>query len=919
MQAEVPSLRSLFDAARDLGGAAREQFLSDLDSAQRAYVERLLVAADTDTGEDALFVDAASLVGALSEPPPPPMPVSGQKVGPWQLIALIGEGGSSTVFRAAREHAGVRQEAALKLLRRGLYTVEAQRAFRRERQALSQLSHPDIASLIEGGVTESGLAYIVLEFVDGISITEYARAKTLDLRARLRLFLRVCRAVDAAHRALIVHRDLKPSNVLVTREGHVKLLDFGIAKLLDADDDTQTHLPAFTPAYAAPEQRTGALITTATDVYALGVLLGELVTGQRLNDGSGRTPSGRIDEHSDPGVLPATPRITRKLLRGDLDNILLKAISQESERRYASAGAMADDIERLLDGRPVIAHPPSRWYRARKFVQRHRGGVAITALFLVAILASLALALWEANAARHEADRAGEIQAFIENMFDPLEYNGTENNPLTVQEAFQQGFERATQAYPDDIRLRADLTALFARIDSQLGQASASQELLQRAYRFNEQAYGAEDERTLNARNTFAIALNRAGKPAEATAQLQAILDIMQRRGIHSTVRGSALNNLAFARTRLGVPEKELIPLAEEALSEYEHDPATRPRELAEAYSHLGVIYHNMNNYDEALAWYRKASDLDSKPSAENFSFAGDLLRIGATHYWMGHWREGFAEHKRALDMFDRFRPKGHPNRVPLLTYLCDEAIALEERESAQAYCGEVLTVAQDKFGANHQQFAIALIRNVSVQLLLGKIDNMASDLARAREILTHADGDQSRIIKGAYLVEASVAYARHDFVSLRELLRTLIGPAERTNQRAPRAFAWFALACAKLTGEGCSDDAVAQTNGVLADTRFVHHPYQLPAQIALAEIDLAAGKPQAAIDRIQAALIIALPETGEKHSVAGQAHAILATAFTALDDPQRAQREQVLADEIIAAQPPNHPLRLWAHKSDDK
>jgi len=174
-------------------------------------------------------------------------------------------------------------------------------------------------------------------------------------------------------------------------------------------------------------------------------------------------------------------------------------------------------------------------------------GVAITALFLVAILASLALALWEANAARHEADRAGEIQAFIENMFDPLEYNGTENNPLTVQEAFQQGFERATQAYPDDIRLRADLTALFARIDSQLGQASASQELLQRAYRFNEQAYGAEDERTLNARNTFAIALNRAGKPAEATAQLQAILDTMQRRGIHSTVRGSALNNLAFA------------------------------------------------------------------------------------------------------------------------------------------------------------------------------------------------------------------------------------------------------------------------------------------------------------------------------------------------------------------------------------
>ncbi len=913
MQPEAPSLRSLFDAARDLDGEARAQLLSGLDSAQRIHVERLLAAAATDTGQGELYVDAAALIGALDEPPPPSMPVSGQQVGPWRLIALIGEGGSSTVFRAAREHAGVRQEAALKLLRRGLYTLEAQRAFRRERQALSQLSHPDIASLIEGGVTETGLAYIVLEFVDGISITEYARTGTLDLRARLLLFLRVCRAVDAAHRALIVHRDLKPSNVLVTGEGHVKLLDFGIAKLLDADDDTQTHLPAFTPAYAAPEQRTGALITTATDVYALGVLLGELVTGQRLNDGSGRTPSGRIDEHSYPGVLPATPRITRKLLRGDLDNILLKAIAQEPERRYSSAGAMADDIERLLDGRPVIAHPPSRWYRARKFVQRHRGGVAITALFLISVLASLGLALWEADVARREADRAGEIQAFIENMFDPLEYNIAEDKPLTVQDAFQQGFERAMQAFPNDLRLRADLTALFARITSQIGDVTASLSLLERAYRFNEQAYGADDERTLNARNTFATSLNRAGKPTEAAAHLQAILETMARRGIHSSIRGSALNNLAFARTRLGAPEKELIPISKEALDEYERDPATRPRELAEAYSHLGVIHHNMNDYEQALAWYQKASDLDSKPSEENFSFAGDLLRIGATHYWMGHWREALVEHKRALDMFDRFRPKGHPNRIALLAYLCDETVALEERESAQAYCGEVLTVAQDKFGTNHQQFAIALIRNVSAQLLLGKIDNMTSDLARAREILAHADGDQSRIIKGANLVEASVAYARHDYAATRELLHTLIGPTESANQRAPRAFAWFALACTKAPGEGCATDMVTQAESVLADARFLHHPYQLPARIALAEIDIASDRPKTAIERIEAGIRIATPEIGAQHAWLGEGHMLLAAAYAAAGDSLRAQQERTQADSIIAMQPDGHPLRMWA------
>jgi len=567
MQPGSSSIRAMFDAARELDTAARAVFLASLDPAQRTYLERLLAADDADTTDHALRVDAASLVAALDEPAQPPMPIAGQQLGAWQLIALIGEGGSSTVFRAVREHAGVRQDAAIKLLRRGLYTVDAQRQFRRERQALAQLNHPDIASLIEGVMTDSGLAYIVLELVDGVPITEYARSNALDLRARLRLLLRVCRAVESAHRALIVHRDLKPSNVLVTGEGHVKLLDFGIAKLLDADDETQTRLPAFTPAYAAPEQRSGGLITTATDVYALGILLGELLTGQRPGSGRSRTPSGQVDEHSAPGALPASAKVTRRQLKGDVDNIVLKAIAEEPERRYASAGALADDIERLLDGRPVVAHPPSRWYRTRKFVQRHRGGVAISALFLTAILAALGLALWEADVARHEADRAAEIQAFIENMFDPLKYNGVEDKPLTVQEAFQQGFERATQAFPDDVRLRADLTALFARINSQLGQAGASQELLERAYHFNEQAYGADDERTLNARNTFAVALNRAGKPAEGAAHFEAILATMQRRGIHSAIRGSTLNNLTFARTRLGVPEKDLIPLSMEALA----------------------------------------------------------------------------------------------------------------------------------------------------------------------------------------------------------------------------------------------------------------------------------------------------------------------------------------------------------------
>jgi TPR repeat protein len=333
---------------------------------------------------------------------------------------------------------------------------------------------------------------------------------------------------------------------------------------------------------------------------------------------------------------------------------------------------------------------------------------------------------------------------------------------------------------------------------------------------------------------------------------------------------------------------------------------------VSNSYSHLGVIYHNMNAYDQALAWYQKAYDIDSKPNAENFSFAGDLLRIGATHYWMGHWRDAVSEHQRALAMFERFRPTGTPNRSALLTYLCDESVALELHEQARKYCPEGLKVAQDSYGADHQQYATALIRAVSAQILDGQLDTVTVDLTHAREILARAPGDQGRIIKSALLTESSIAYARHDYGMLRELLRTLIGSGEKTNQRAPRAFAWFALACTKAHGDGCTDDAVAQAEQVLADARFTHHPYQLPAQIALAEIEIANSRPQAAVDRVEAALALALPEIGEQHSWVGQAHAMLAEAQTALGNPGRAAREQKLADAIVDAQPPGHPLRLW-------
>ncbi|HJT98059.1 MAG TPA: serine/threonine-protein kinase, partial [Rhodanobacteraceae bacterium] len=522
------ALRDLFEETLAEPPEAREAFLAArrVDADTRERILRMIAAdADDDVVLDRSVAAVARAIGSSYEDaePTPALP-PGTRIGPFELLDVLGEGGSSTVFRAERTVDGVRQVVALKLLRRGLYSKEAQRQFRRERLALAQLRHPGIARLIEGGVSEAGLAYIALDLVEGTPITDHARTQRLDLRARLKLFLQVCRAVEAAHRALIVHRDLKPSNVLVTAEGEVKLLDFGIAKLLDADDETQTRLPAFTPAYAAPEQRSGAAVTTATDVYALGVLLGELVTGQRLNDGSGRTPSGHVSATSEPGVLPAAPEATRRQLRGDVDNVVLKAIAEEPERRYVSAGALAEDIERLLDRRPVSAHPPSTWYRARKFVARHQGGVALTTLFALGIVAALTLALWQGNVARHAAARADAMRDFMISAFSEAEPGTPRAGPPSITEVVEQAIVKARNDRGMNPGVRTELVAELGSVLSAQGRVAAARETLQWNYDRAAEKFGPGSAELQKAGAALADALYLEGEYAKARPLLDGLL-----------------------------------------------------------------------------------------------------------------------------------------------------------------------------------------------------------------------------------------------------------------------------------------------------------------------------------------------------------------------------------------------------------
>ncbi|MEO7149675.1 MAG: serine/threonine-protein kinase [Rhodanobacteraceae bacterium] len=569
----TPTLRDLFEEALKLPAAERARLLTERcpDPVTRAQIERML-AADATKDELLFSGDAASAARVIGDTEIQEALPAGSHIGPFELIEVLGEGGSSTVFRAFRVAEGVRQEVAIKLLVRGLYTAEAQRQFRREREALARLRHPGIARLIEGGITDNGLAYIALELVDGEPITQYVREHGLAQDQRLALFLQVCRAVEAAHRALIVHRDLKPSNVLVTVDGEVKLLDFGIAKLLDEDASgaIRTQHRALTPAYAAPEQFAQQPITTATDVYALGVLLDELVVGRRRAADDSGTPSSRIDATSVSNADASTPASVssmRRRLRGDLDNIVLKATASEPERRYASAGALAEDVERHLDRQPVLAHPPTRWYRTSKFVARHRGGVVVTAVFMLAILASLSMALWQTHVARQQAARANMVRDFVESLFAPIRYGIATSSQPSLGELLARGVAKLENSPQLGAGERVDLLAMFSRLYENLGELAQSRQLADQAVALSDRTLQPSDINAIRALTARGYAAVRMEDYVAGAADLRVAHQRMLAQNIHGEALIDLLEPLAATENIEGHGEAAL-ELSREALAE---------------------------------------------------------------------------------------------------------------------------------------------------------------------------------------------------------------------------------------------------------------------------------------------------------------------------------------------------------------
>jgi eukaryotic-like serine/threonine-protein kinase len=737
-------LSPLLDALLELDGEARTARLDALreeDPALAAEIETLL--ALEDDNED-----------FLSEPlvTPPPMAKADSMIGPYKLDRLLGEGGMGQVWLARRADGLYQRRVALKLLRPGLADPNLRQRFTRERQILARLGHPHIARLLDAGISTDNQPYLALEYVEGEPITDWCRSRDLDTEARLKLFLQVCEAVSHAHANLIVHRDLKPSNIMVTPLDEVRLLDFGIAKLLDGSepgrDSTRTEVRAFTLHYAAPEQIRGEPVTTMTDVYSLGVVLYELLAEtkpyklKRQTDAEWeeaillsdpQKPSANLlrEADSDPSRTPALRRRAKQIV-GDLDNITLKALAKRAEHRYPSVEAMALDLHRYLEGKPVLARPQSMAYRSRKFMQRHRWALATGALILAVIISALVLVTWRSGEAVREASRAQALQKFVINLFEQAGGSG-QQGPLDVRKLLDAGVQRGNRELARQPLDRAELFGVIARLRLGLGD-----------YR--------EAEQLLNIQNAILIDLD---DPPDS-------LRLSSASDMGRTLRLLGRTNECIAHMQ---------PLETDA-----HDKQRQlPVQAAEFYSELGRCRRAEGEPKTARLLFQRSLEVrrntldDTAGVVENLADLADLERDA------GHTEAALEGFGNALAQLQASAGNRHPLAIGLQQRLCDLERTAGQLVIAERDCHDALSLALDLHGEDHPSSVNARRQLAAIHVDLGRFREAGDAYRSSQKWLVEHLGRKHEDVARDDNSLGIVAWELGDFdTSLRHLDRAL-------------------------------------------------------------------------------------------------------------------------------------------------
>lgn len=729
---------AVLDAVFDAPAGQHQQVLRE-ECAGDQELAREVASLLAEEAKREAWLDTSALewaVDLMDETEPPRPAVSpGDRVGPFRLVSELARGGMGTVWEAERADGQFEQRVALKLLKRGLDSDAILARFLQERRILARLDHPNIARLVDGGVTDNGRPYFAMELIDGEPITAWCDARRLSVRQRLELVRDVAGAVQYAHQQLVVHRDLKPSNVLVTATGEVKLLDFGIAKLLDpdrgrADSATLTRIGwrMMTPEYAAPEQLQGEAATAATDVYALGVLLYELLTGQRPKAVDrpersaaevARRPAPRMTTQVGEEVARArgsSVERLRRTLRGDVETIVQHALEPEPERRYGSAQALRDDLDRYLAGEPIRARPASPWYRTRKFVSRNRLAVAATALVVLSLAGGLLAAAWQARVARNQANeaerqarRAEEVKDFLTSIFeasDPAEWRGQET---TAPDLLARGARRADEELAGDPVLHAEMLDTIGGLYVSLGDLERAGPLIEQALEQRRELFGADDEAYADSLHLQARWLFARGALREArTAGSRAVEIFEARLGRHADT-ASALGTLADIESALG-NQQRAVRLRRRAMTIHRAFHGRVHRMVLEDLLSLGDLLVNLGRFSDAEAAIDESLDIARRLyGAESTWVARVLNSRGRLLRERGDTQQALSIYEQAVEIARGFGP-AHPD---LTTYLVNYGVPLYiegHLEEARRVLEEALERARETLPAEH--FHLALVLN---------------------------------------------------------------------------------------------------------------------------------------------------------------------------------------------------------------
>jgi serine/threonine-protein kinase len=710
----------------------------------------------------------------------PPESVEGWAIGRYRVVRPLGQGGMGDVYLAMDERQDVKRPVAIKVIRRGMATDEVLSRFRTEERILATLRHPNIAQLLDGGVTDDGRPFLAMEFVEGRPIDVYCRESRLGVEQRLALFVDVCDAVQHAHRNLVVHRDLKPANILVAEDGKPKLLDFGIGKLLDPAegpmDATRTGFRLLTPGYASPEQVRGEVVSVASDVYQLGLLLCVLLTGHRPYGEETGSPSEveraiLLQEPARPSTLVGDDggregRRRRRRLTGDLDTIVLTALRKDPERRYADVAALAGDIQRHLAGMPIRARADTLRYRAGKFIRRNRLPVATAALIAIALAGTGVYTVLQSRRVAQERDEALEVRNFLLEMFGAVGANQATGDTVTARQLLDLQTEAVEAAYGSRPRLRARMLTALAEGYDRLGQLHEAETLARRALELRLEEAGDEDQLVAESRALLGWILHEGGRTPEGEAlEREAIAALRAARPVNEAVLARALNDLGVMREASGAYD-EAETLYDEALARRRLLYGGEHRAVAVTASNLSVIRYRKGDYagaarvgEEALAAMRGALGPDHQRSLVIQS------NLAAMRLAMSDVTGAEGEYRDLLERQTRLRGPDDLLTLRLKVALGSTLESQGRWGEAESLLREVLASQEVQLGPEHPEVAATLSRIGRDMSREGRSEDALPLLERALDVLRRTRGENHVSVAraGEYLGEAHTNLGHHE------------------------------------------------------------------------------------------------------------------------------------------------------------